>query len=294
MPYANVNSIRLYYQEAGQGTPIVYIHGGFAGLDTVLRDNAWDWERDFGSLFRFITYDRRGCARSDSPDLGYDLVTQARDLAGLLDTLEIPAGHLIGSSAGGPIAIYFAALYPHRARSLILIGTALDMFPVGEPGSDAVRKQLVILEREGAEAAFDQRPAGIEVTFNELWDEPEAIARGKLDLYRSRMTNYRAQAQALPREKRVHYFATELRSMQAYMTSEIYGYAQAVTVPTYVLQGSNDRMVPLPDAQRLAQEIPGAQLLVVDGGAHSLMSTSPFARERVMDWVRQQREIHTT
>lgn len=286
MPYATVNQIQLYYQEAGEGTPIVYIHGGFAGLDTVLRENAWDWERNFSAFFRFITYDRRGCARSDSPDTGYDLVTQARDLAGLLDVMDIPTAHIMGSSAGGPIAMYFAALYPQRTRSIILVGTAPDIFPVGEPGSDAVRNQLVILEREGADAAFDLRPAGIEVTFNELWDEPEAIARGKLDLYRSRMANYRAQANALPREKRVHYYATELRSMQAYMTNEIYGYAQAITAPTYILQGRNDQMVPLKDAQNLARVISSSQLLVVDGGSHSLMSTSPFSRDRVMDWVR--------
>jgi hypothetical protein len=53
-------------------------------------------------------------------------------------------------------------------------------------------------------------------------------------------------------------------------------------------------MVPLKDAQQLARVIPGAQLLVVEGGAHSLMSTSPFARDRVMDWVRSNQTGQTT
>ncbi len=285
MPYVRANNIQLYYQEAGVGAPVINIHGGFAGLDTVLRDNEWDWERTYPDFFRFITYDRRGCGRSASPDEGYDLVTQARDLAGLMDALQIESAHLIGSSAGGPIAWYFAALYPARTRSLVLVGTALDMFPLGEPGSDLVREQIMLLEREGPEAAFDARPTGIEYTFNELWDEPEAIARGKLDLYRSRVASYRALAAQVPRETRVHYYATELRSMQAYMTSEIRAYAKAVQAPTYIMQGDKDQMATLKDAQDLARTIRGAQVEIFKNGPHSLLAQDVHARDRLGAWV---------
>src|SRR5688572_10833216 len=128
MPYLTVNDCTLYYETAGEGSPVVYVHGGFASLDTTLRDLTpynWDWEQNFARQFHFIAYDRRGCYRSSSPETGYDLATQARDLAGLLDSLNIPAVHLIGSSAGGPIAIVFAAQWPQRVRSLVLVGTAL-------------------------------------------------------------------------------------------------------------------------------------------------------------------------
>ena len=186
MPYAAVNGVSLFFEAGGQGQPLVYVHGGFAGLSTVLPEPeamAWSWEHDLAGASQFVTYDRLGCARSSSPEGGYDLVTQARDLAGLLAHLSITTAHIIGSSAGGPIAFTFAALFPQMTRSLVLTGTAIDLFPPGEPDSDLVRRHLVILERDGPEAAFDQRPAGVEVSFNELWDEKEAAARGTLDTW---------------------------------------------------------------------------------------------------------------
>src|SRR5258708_1951840 len=108
MPIAKLAQCELYYQVEGDGPPLVYVHGGFAGLDTLLQNNEWDWEYNFAHECCFITYNRRGCARSSSPDTGYDLVTQARDLAGVLDWIHAPDAHIIGSSAGGPISIFFA------------------------------------------------------------------------------------------------------------------------------------------------------------------------------------------
>ncbi len=288
MPYITANGCELYFEEAGQGSPAVYVHGGFAGLDTVLRDaeaQAWNWELDFAAACHFVAYDRRGCARSSSSDSGYDLVNQARDLAGLLDHLAINRAHVIGSSAGGPIAVIFAALYPLRTRSLVLTGTAIDLFPVGDPDAGEVRRQLIVLERDGAAAAFVRRPSGVEVTFNELWDEPEAVARGTLDAYRARVERNREQARQLPTEQRVRYYAIELRSMQAYLNTTVAAFASAVSAPAYMLHGSRDKMVPVADAQRLAQMIPGALLEVMDGGSHTLLARSAEARLRVIDWM---------
>lgn len=290
MPYLSINDCALYYEMAGEGSPVVYVHGGFASLDTTLRDLTpynWDWEHDFAAQFRFIAYDRRGCYRSSSPESGYDLQTQARDLAGLLDGLEIPAAHLIGSSAGGPISILFAVLWPQRVLSLALVGTALDLFPVGEPGSDTVREHIALLEQVGAEAAFDQRPAEVEVTFAELWDHREAAGRGTLAEYLERQQQWREKAWQLPKARRVHYYATELRSMQAYTGAKLQAYAQKLAVPTLVIHGSNDQLVPLAWAETLAQAIPSAQLVVVEGGSHSLMIRNAGARRQVMDFMRQ-------
>jgi hypothetical protein len=77
MPSARINGIDLFYEIGGRGSPAVYVHGGFAGLDTVLRDlqpHTWGWEQDFAGHFQFVVYDRRGCYRSSSPPAGYDLL----------------------------------------------------------------------------------------------------------------------------------------------------------------------------------------------------------------------------
>ena len=124
----------MYYQAAGCGEPVVYVHGGFPSLASVLlglpRDRSeWGWEHDFADHFRFVSYDRRGCYRSSCPENGYGLIDMAEDLEGLLDELSIPSVHLIGSSAGGPIATAFAATRAGRTRSLSLTGTASNLFP---------------------------------------------------------------------------------------------------------------------------------------------------------------------
>ncbi|HEY7357760.1 MAG TPA: alpha/beta hydrolase [Ktedonobacterales bacterium] len=153
MPYAHVNGCDLYYEAGGQGAPVVFVHGGFPTLASTLDDFSqwtWTWEQDFAESFQFLWYDRRGCYRSSVPTNGYDLENQALDLASLLDALQLSSAHVVGSSAGGPIGLLFAALYPRRVRSLILAGTGINFFQMGDPVSDLIRHLITILDTEGA------------------------------------------------------------------------------------------------------------------------------------------------
>ena len=75
MPAARVNGIELYYEDTGDGPAVVYIHGGFASIDTTMQELKpfdWTWEKDFAAQFHFLCYDRRGCYRSSCPMTGYD------------------------------------------------------------------------------------------------------------------------------------------------------------------------------------------------------------------------------
>jgi pimeloyl-ACP methyl ester carboxylesterase len=292
MAYADVNGTRLYYEAAGEGAPVVFAHGGFPSLAMRLEDFStwqWTWEWDFATHFHFVSYDRRGCWRSASPDDGYALENQAADLLGLLDHLHLDSVHLIGSSAGGPVSMVFAARWPLRVRSLTLAGTGLNLWSQEEdPITNLMREQLALLRRLGAEAAFEQRPAGVETSVEILWRPEEEAARGRLDAYLEQEKRLAQRAEQLPMQERVHYYAVELASISAYMEHDVRVDAARITAPTLVLHGSDDRAVPVGWGREIAETIPGATLYVVEGGGHSLVHRTREGREIVMDWLHKQ------
>ena len=291
MPTATVNGFEMYYQVAGCGEPLVYVHGGFPSLASMLLDlprdrSEWGWEHDFADRFQFVSYDRRGCFRSSCPEDGYGLLDGARDLEGLLDELGMSSVHLIGSSAGGPIAIAFAATRAGRTRSLTLTGTASNLFPPDDI-TKVVLEQITRLQETGPEAAFDRRPAGVEVSLGVLWEPPEREERGTLAEYWERQSLLNGRAEKVSKTERVHRYAVELNAMKGYIDVDVAQYARQVRVPTLVLHGSNDREVPVEWGRELARTIPEALLEVFDGGSHSLVIRERKARERVTDFIRE-------
>ncbi|HYN86927.1 MAG TPA: alpha/beta hydrolase [Ardenticatenaceae bacterium] len=297
MPRVALNGVELYYEDSGSGASVVWVHGGFASLDTVLRHLApydWSWEWDFARQFHFIWYDRRGCYRSSSPGEGYELENQARDLELLLDHLEVDCAHVIGSSAGGPISIVFAATRPDRVRSLVLQGTGLDLFPEGDRATEILRQQIQIFEREGAEVAFDRRPEGVEVSFGVLWEREEMEVRGTLDEYVERQAEFQKQAQCLPRSQRIRHYAAELRNIKAYMDADVYAYAQQINAPTLVLHGANDRVVPLAWGEALARAIPCARLRVIHDASHGPIFRNDAARGEAIQFIQDVEGRRTT
>ena len=138
MPYATINGFLMFYDVRGEGDVVVFIHGGFPSIDMHLRADptgVWGWEMDFTSEFRYVMYDRRGCWLSSRPECGYDLENQARDLAELLDHLDIERAHVIGSLSRGsdcdpvcnalPGASQIAGI--GRYRSASLAGTTIRL-----------------------------------------------------------------------------------------------------------------------------------------------------------------------
>ncbi len=117
--YLDVQAGRLYYQTAGEGAPLVLLHG--FGLDLRM----WqDQAQGLAERFRVICYDMRGYGRSSLPGAGP--YSHADDLRALLLQLEAGPVHLVGLSNGGRIALRFALAYPKALRSLTLVDSALD------------------------------------------------------------------------------------------------------------------------------------------------------------------------
>ena len=120
MPTARINGINLYYEDTGEGIPVIFGHG-FAGTT-----NSWDGQvACFSEKYHFITYDLRGHGKSDSPeDLSkYTLDIVIEDIYQLMRHLGIRKAVLGGLSLGGYLAIHFYNQHPDMIAALILMDT---------------------------------------------------------------------------------------------------------------------------------------------------------------------------
>src|SRR5438105_7435743 len=122
MGEVHVNGVRLYYEEHGQGEPILCIHGTSSSA-LVWRPAAID---ELSRLGRVIVYDRRGCTRSERPDpYETSVVQHAEDASGLLQVLGAVPAVVIGRSYGGETAVELALRHPASVRALVLLEAAL-------------------------------------------------------------------------------------------------------------------------------------------------------------------------
>lgn len=121
MPYATTpDNVRLYYEEVGQGTPVLFVHE-FAG-----DHRSWEPQlREFGKRYRCIAYAARGYTPSDVPtdQDAYSYLHVMRDCVAVLDHLRIERAHIVGLSMGGYTTLQVALNHPGRVRSMVLAGT---------------------------------------------------------------------------------------------------------------------------------------------------------------------------
>jgi pimeloyl-ACP methyl ester carboxylesterase len=139
------DGVKLYYEEAGSGLPIVFVHE-FAG-------DCRSWEaqfRHFSRHYRCIAYNARGFPPSDVPD-AVERYSQARardDVRAVLDGLGIDKAHIVGLSMGGFATLHFGFTYPDRARSLVIGGCGYGAAPD--------QRKKFVEEAEAAAARFQE------------------------------------------------------------------------------------------------------------------------------------------
>jgi pimeloyl-ACP methyl ester carboxylesterase len=130
MPFLTSHGVRLYYEEAGEGVPVVFVHE-FSG-----DHRSWEPQvRAFARRYRCITYDARGYPPSDVPadPSQYSQDDAVADLIAVLDHLEIERAHLVGLSMGGFTVLHVGLRHPERARSLAIAGVGYGASPSPNP-----------------------------------------------------------------------------------------------------------------------------------------------------------------
>lgn len=262
MPSAAVNGIQLYYETHGRGTPVVLVSG--------LGADAHFWYRQvpaLGESCEVITLDNRGACRSDKPDAPYTIRMLADDVAGLLDALEVPAAHLVGASLGGFVVQEFALAYPARTRGVVLCCTTF-----GGPHSIPIPPETtqVPMSRTG-DAERDLR-AFLAVQFATDFPQthPEEIA------------DYVAWRVAHPQP--LFAYQRQLMAALAHDTEARLGDLHA---PALILHGGQDRVVPVGNAELLAQRIPHARAHIFPEAGHLfLWERSERANQMIAEFLR--------
>jgi len=176
MPEQLANGVRLYYEEHGQGAPILCIHG--AGSSALVWAEA---VQKLARLGRAIAYDRRGCTRSERPE-PYEhtsVAEHADDAAELLDALEATPAVVIGRSYGGTVAVDLALRHPGCVRALVVLeGDApRDLAPGTAEWIDALSGRL---RRVAADAGVGAVAEALitQVAGEGAWDSfPEELQR---------------------------------------------------------------------------------------------------------------------
>jgi pimeloyl-ACP methyl ester carboxylesterase len=258
MPFAMTDDgVRLHYEEAGSGTPVIFVHE-FAG-----DHRSWETQmRHFCQRYRAITYAARGYPPSDVPDdpARYSQARAADDILAVLDHLKIAKAHVVGLSMGGFATLHFGFRHPGRALSLTVGGCGYG----AEKGQrDKFRAEAdaiaAFLDQNGMQAFAAKYAYGpTRVQFENK--DPRGFAEFEQQLAEHSALGSRNTQLGVQRERPSLY--------------DLIDQMKALTVPTLVLTGDEDWPC-LQPALLMKQTIPSAALSVMPNCGHTINIEDP-------------------
>lgn len=244
------------YADVGAGPPVLVAHGGQGGYDQglMLADVLPDQ--------RVIAVSRPGYLRTPLGS-GPSLEQQGDMFAALLDALGIAQAAIVGISAGGPPAMHFAMRHPQRCRALALLASGALPPPKLAPllqafGVALLRSDFAVWAMTGL--LFERillASGGAPADFERLKANPQRYASLRA-LFSAPLASQRAAGQT--------------NDLRLAATLPVEG-LERIQAPTLIIHGSADALAPLAGATFLAQRIPGARLLVAQGGGHMALLT---------------------
>ena len=245
MPTAPVNGIDIYYETSGEGPAVVFAHG--KGGNHI---SWWQQVPVFSRTFRCITFDHRGWGRSLNPRGSIGREAFVDDLRGLLDHLEVQRAFLVAQSMGGLTCLGFALAHPERTMGLVLADTTGG---IGDPAVvDTIRNRKApkdVTLRAMSAGFRDGDPAG-------------AFLYKEINLLNP------------PRDPEPNGFT----SGEGPKAEDLAG----MRVPTLLIVGEEDQVMPPPAMERSRDLIPGSRLERVPGAGHSVYFERPDLFNRLV------------
>ena len=248
------NGISVNYEVAGEGAPVVFIHGLAMDL------SFWDHQAPpVAGHFQVIRYDARGHGGSEKAEPPYSLELMADDLHHFLRSIGVRAGHFVGLSMGGMIAQTFALSHPNEVLSLTLASTTSEYPPEGRGAF-----------RERAETARESGMQGLVDGTLGRWFTDDYRQRDPADLGKVRRVVLGTSPACF--------------AGAALAVSEVDTTAQLsqVGAPTLVIAAENDMSTPVAAGRRIHERITGSRFEVIAGASHCCNIERPEEFNRLL------------
>ncbi|GAC1370831.1 MAG: alpha/beta hydrolase [Ktedonobacteraceae bacterium] len=248
---------RIFYKDWGTGQPVVFSHGWPLNAD------AWDDQMLFVAShgYRAIAHDRRGHGRSSQPWDGNDMDTYADDLAALIETLDLKNAVLVGhSTGGGEVARYIGRHGTSRVAKAVLLGAVTPLMLKTDANPGGLPMKAFDDIRAGVLADRAQFYKDLSVPFFGANRPGSKVSQGLKDTFWlwSMQVGIKAAYDCI----------------KAFSETDLTEDLKKFDVPTLIVHGDDDQIVPIADSALLSSKIvKGATLKVYPGADHGLAST---------------------
>ena len=250
----NQEAVEIHYEDLGKGRPVVLIHGW------PLSGRAWESQVPalIAAGHRVITYDRRGFGQSSQPWGGYDYDTFAADLDALVRHLDLRDAALVGFSMGGGEVVRYIAKYGTDRVSKAVLAAAVPPYLLKSADNpDGGLDEPTI-------ASFKAGVTGDRIAFLDHFCTL-FFSAGKVLKVSEAQRRYALQIASFASPKGT------LDCIDAFGRTDFRGDLEKLTVPTLVIHGDADNIVPIEvSGKRSAEAIPGSKLVVIKDGPHGV------------------------
>ncbi|MDX6318382.1 MAG: hypothetical protein QOD35_1782 [Nocardioidaceae bacterium] len=227
--YVDVNGLHMYYEDCGDGSPLVLLHGGMMSVDLSFADLI----PELATRHRVIALEAQGHGRTADIDRSITPAALASDVVGLLDQLGLDRAHVLGHSQGAATALELAVSYPDRVRSVVPMSASVRMEGMHEDLTDPVRQAT------STRMPTQQDFAAMQETYARLSPHPDHFN----DFFVS--------------------LAQSAADLQGWSDEQL----AAITAPTLLVIGDRD-FVTIEHGALMLELIPGSSLAVLPGATH--------------------------
>ena len=242
MPFIRVNNVNLYYEFQGPSTGELLILNNGVFMNTT----SWAFQiPDLIRKYRVLLYDMRGQGQSEHPEGDYTLDLHADDLVALMDALDLPRAHMVGTSYGGELNLSMGIRFPERCQSLTIVASVSHSDPL----------LVAMIERWKIAAELGDGPKFFRLIYADTYSEAFLVERPELvPLAESRYATLD--------------LASAVRLIESFQRFNVTADLGRIRTPTCIASAELDLLKPRKYGELMHQRIAGSEFHVIPGAGH--------------------------